>query len=262
MVYFIVLFITMGASLIGVICGIGGGIIIKPAIDALGIFDVAAANFLSGCAVLSMSVYSVVVSAVKKDYKISVRTALPLACGAAVGGVLGRTVFQYICGLFPSDELVGFIQAVVLATVTLFTLVYTLVKHRIRSYSVKNPISCVFIGTMLGVISSFLGIGGGPLNMVVLYFFFSMETKTAAANSLCVVLFSQLSSLIGNVVTGSVPEISLWVLLLAVVGGIGGSAAGKMINKRISSKTVDKLFVGLMCVIIIICVYNACRFML
>ena len=42
----------------------------------------------------------------------------------------------------------------------------------------------------LGILSSFLGIGGGPINLVVLFFFFSMDTKTAAQNSLYTILFS------------------------------------------------------------------------
>ncbi|MEI3183290.1 MAG: sulfite exporter TauE/SafE family protein [Lachnospiraceae bacterium] len=38
--------------------------------------------------------------------------------------------------------------------------------------------------------SSFLGIGGGPINLVVLLYFFSMDTKAAAQNSLYIILFS------------------------------------------------------------------------
>lgn len=45
----IVFAIAFFASTIGVICGIGGGIIIKPVMDAVGAVDVATINFLSGC---------------------------------------------------------------------------------------------------------------------------------------------------------------------------------------------------------------------
>ena len=54
--------------------------------------------------------------------------------------------------------------------------------------------------------SSFLGIGGGPINLVVLFYFFSMETKTAAQNSLYIILFSQITSLLTTLITHSVPE--------------------------------------------------------
>ena len=56
----LVLCIAFGASIVGAICGIGGGVIIKPLLDAFGIAGVAEISFLSGCTVLSMSCYSVV----------------------------------------------------------------------------------------------------------------------------------------------------------------------------------------------------------
>ncbi len=39
------------ASVIGVICGIGGDVIIEPVLDAFGILRVSAISFLSGCTV-------------------------------------------------------------------------------------------------------------------------------------------------------------------------------------------------------------------
>ena len=57
--FFVVCFL---ASIVGAICGIGGGVIIKPLLDALKILDVSQISFLSGCTVLSMSAYSVIKS--------------------------------------------------------------------------------------------------------------------------------------------------------------------------------------------------------
>ena len=54
------LLICFGASVLGSICGIGGGIIIKPLLDAFGVLDAATVSFLSGVTVLSMTAYSVV----------------------------------------------------------------------------------------------------------------------------------------------------------------------------------------------------------
>lgn len=80
----------------GAICGIGGGEIIKPVLDALGIMDVAAISFLSGCMVLDMTAYSVVRSKRSGSSRIDPVTTLPLALGAALGGVLGKQLFQRI----------------------------------------------------------------------------------------------------------------------------------------------------------------------
>lgn len=55
-VFFLVSFL---ASIVGAICGIGGGVVIKPVLDMLGLETVSTISFLSGCTVLSMSCYSV-----------------------------------------------------------------------------------------------------------------------------------------------------------------------------------------------------------
>ena len=47
--------VSFFASIAGAICGIGGGVIIKPVLDMLGLASVATISFLSGCTVLSMS---------------------------------------------------------------------------------------------------------------------------------------------------------------------------------------------------------------
>ena len=39
------------ASTVGAVCGIGGGIIIKPVLEAFQIMEIPALQFLSGCAV-------------------------------------------------------------------------------------------------------------------------------------------------------------------------------------------------------------------
>ena len=52
LVYFLVAFLS---SIVGAICGIGGGVVIKPVLDLFQLGAVSTINFLSGCTVLSMS---------------------------------------------------------------------------------------------------------------------------------------------------------------------------------------------------------------
>ena len=118
----------------------------------------------------------------------------------------------------------------------------------------KSRLVCGAIGLVLGVMSSFLGIGGGPINLVVL--FFSMDTKTAAENSLYIILFSQIASLL----TRTVPEFSLGMLLLMAAGGICGGICGRSVNKKLESRRVDQLFIGFMIFMIFINLYNIYKF--
>ena len=253
--FFIVAFLS---SIVGAICGIGGGVVIKPVLDMLQLGAVSTINFLSGCTVLSMSLYSVGKSMIARDSKVALSTGTPLAIGAAIGGVAGKELFGIIKSLFANGEMVGGVQAVALGLITVGTLLYTVNKAKISTRQITSKLFCVVVGLMLGIMSSFLGIGGGPINLVVLGYLFSMDSKTAAANSLYIILFSQLASLIATLISG-VPEFRPLVLILMVAGGIGGGIVGRALNKKMDNRAVDKLFIALMVVIIGICIYNAFR---
>ena len=253
------LIVSFLSSIVGAICGIGGGVVIKPVLDLLQMGSAATINFLSGCTVLSMSLYSVGKSLRAGDSRVEMSTGTPLALGAAIGGVIGKQLFSAVKAMFPNGGMVSGVQAVALGIITVGTLLYTLCKSRIRTCRMTNRVMCVVIGLRLGIRASFLGIGGGPINLVVLGFFFSMDTKTAAANSLYIILFSQAASLLATLVTGSVPEFRVIALILMVAGGIGGGIVGRRLNKKMDNRAVDKLFIGLMVLIVLICVYNAIR---
>ncbi len=261
MIYFVFWAVCFCASVVGAICGIGGGVIIKPVLDAFGVLDVASISFLSGCTVLSMTAYSVLKGKLSRESHVQKNTGVPLALGAAFGGLIGKWLFSYISSLSPDRNKVGAVQAVCLIVVTIGTLLYTLYKRRIKTHQIENVLICVMIGEALGIMSSFLGIGGGPMNLVVLFYFFSMSTKVAAENSLYIILFSQTASLISSLVTGSVPEFQMGALVLMVCGGILGGICGRSLNKKLDEKTVDRLFISLMVLMILINVYNIYKFM-
>ncbi len=194
------------------------------------------------------------------EKSVALKTGTPLAVGAAVGGIAGKELFGIVKALFENQNSVGAVQAVCLMLITIGTLVYTVFKNRIKTLRIGNPAICIVIGFLLGVLSSFLGIGGGPINLVVLYFFFSMDTKTAAANSLYIILFSQITSLISTIVSKSIPPFDIKTIVFMVCGGIAGGIMGRIFNKRLNNTAVDKLFMGLMFIIILISAYNAIKY--
>lgn len=260
MISFIFFVICFSASVVGAICGIGGGVIIKPALDAFHILDVSVISFLSGCTVLSMSTYSVIKSKSASQSHLDPQISFPLAVGSSLGGLLGKWLWTWTLSLFPNSNQAGAVQAFCLLIITVGTLVYTLNKQKIPTHRVTGKIPCLLIGVFLGVLSSFLGIGGGPVNLVVLFFFFSMDTKAAAENSLYIIVFSQITSLLSAIFSKAVPEFELSLFLLMALGGILGGMCGRRINKHISEKMVEKLFLILMILIIGINVYNLFMF--
>ncbi len=257
--FFLICFI---ASIIGAICGIGGGIIIKPALDSFGVLDVAAISFLASCTVLAMTTYSVLRNKLKGSSNVNILESMPLIIGSITGGIGGKALFNALAAYIGDLQLVGVIQAVCLILVTFGTLIFTVYKSRIPSLQIHSAFISAIIGFALGLMSSFLGIGGGPINLVVLFFFFSMPTKIAVENSLTIIFFSQLANLLISISTGSIPAFPLPVLFLMIAGGITGGIVGRSINKHISEQTVDKLFIALMAFIIVLNGYNIYQFML
>ena len=251
-----IFFIGFAASTIGAICGIGGGVIIKPVIDVLSLTDVSSASFLSSCTVLMMTAYSVFNSFKKDETIIDVRNVTPLAIGAALGGIMGKMAFETIKSYLPFADEIGAYQAAALGVVALGTMLYTVNKSKIKTHNLKNQFISAIFGAALGCMSSFLGIGGGPIDLVVLYYFFSMDTKTAAQNALFIIFISQMFSLLYTIFTRNVPNVSTAEILIMSAGGIIGGILGRKINFIISKKTVDKLFVVVLMIIVLISIYN------
>ena len=131
---FLVFLICFSASIVGAICGIGGGVIIKPVLDAFGIMSVSTISFLSGCTVLSMTTYSVLSGRKKGNSAFEKATGLPLAIGAAAGGILGKELFEIIKSLSTDPERVGAVQAGCLLLIgPLIILFVVLQKHFVES---------------------------------------------------------------------------------------------------------------------------------
>lgn len=249
--------ICLVSSTVGGICGIGGGVVIKPVLDALGVMSVSTASFLSGLTVLAMACISVYKN--RKTNELDAKRSIPLGIGAAIGGVAGKQLFEMVKTAAGADSIVGAVQAILLGLMVMGTLIYVRNKARIATKNVQNPAAGAGIGLALGVCSAFLGIGGGPMNLAVLYYFFSMGTKQAAVNSILIILLSQIASLTMSLASGSVPAFD-WGVLAAMVGAgaIGGFVSARL-HRKLSAQQTDVLFAGLLVVILCICVFNAVK---
>ncbi len=143
MLYGTIFVICFLASTVGAVCGIGGGVIIKPVLDGLGIISVSSVSFLSGCTVLMMAAYSVVRSILYNKREMSSKVGILLALGAAVGGLVGRWLFGFVLSLSPDRDKVGAVQAICLLLVTVGTLIYTLCKGKICTLQVNSMMTCI-----------------------------------------------------------------------------------------------------------------------
>ncbi len=261
MIFLICYLVTFFACGIGTICGMGGGIIIKPVLDATGVMTVNTITFLSGCTVIAMTCWSVGKTFLKKESVIDTRNTTFLAVGAAIGGLIGKQLYVMTASLFSNPDTAGGIQACLLLAATFATFLYTLKKDKIKSRQVQSGTAGIAIGLALGILGSFLGIGGGPFNVAVLYYFFSMPTKKATQNSLYIVLFSQVASTFKTVAFDKIPDFNWIILIGMMLCGVLGSEMGRRVNKRIDDRQATYLFEGAMILIMCINIFNIFKFL-
>ncbi|MFI3250257.1 MAG: sulfite exporter TauE/SafE family protein [Eubacteriales bacterium] len=245
----ILFFVAIIATTVGAISGMGGGIIIKPVMDAVSGMEVTTINFMSSCTVLGMAIVSIYRGR-KDEIDINYRISTALALGACLGGVLGKMIFDAI----PSNH--SLIQSTVLFWLNIGIYFYVKFKRSIKTKTVSNLGACGVIGCSLGTISSFLGIGGGPLNIAILTYFFSSAPKVTARRSIFVILLSQISSILVVFTTGIPTDVNYFALSLMIIGGCSGAILGGKISKKLTDVQVDDFFTDVLVAIIILNAYN------
>ena len=115
----------------------------------------------------------------------------------------------------------------------------------------------VFCDVALGFIASFLGVGGGPINVAFLVLFFSMSMKEAAVYSVGTIFFSQLSKLVTMAIGSSIPEVSPTVLISAIICAVAGGILGARMNKKGNEKVIKTVFTVCVAAIAAVDFYNA-----
>lgn len=246
--------VILVATTLGAFVGLGGGVIIKPVLDFIGKEPRMQVDFLSAAAVFTMSVVSTG-KCIKRRQKFDISIIIFIAAGSILGGYLGSAVMDII-GTMIEQQTIRCIQAFALAA--LLTAVSIYVGKCNFSFKVKNKLAIFAVGLALGFMASFLGIGGGPINVAVLTLFFSMNVKDSAVYSVAIIFFSQLSKLITIFSTaGFEPYAHQWktlvfILPAAVIGGFIGSS----LNRKFDDKLIRKIFVTVMILLIVLNVYN------
>lgn len=248
--------IIFAACTIGAIVGIGGGVIIKPVLDFIGIHTVEVVGFISTCAVFAMSISSSVKHITSKT-KFDKKIVLLVSLGSIFGGIIGNEIFDFALASLNSNIVKG-VQAVIIAAFIIFVIVYVNLKN-VKSFKIKNPILIALTGLLLGLMSAFLGIGGGPINTAFLVLFFSFTVKESAVYSVAIIFFSQLSQLITIFINNRFQPYKEYFLLVIIVMAISviGGIIGSMLNKKLSNKVITVIFSAVLSVVAVINICNA-----
>jgi uncharacterized membrane protein YfcA len=103
------------------------------------------------------------------------------------------------------------------------------------------PLRCLMIGAAVGVLTGFLGVGGGFLLVPMLVFFAGLDMRRAVGSSLAIIALNSIAGLVGHLrYTALDWGLTASFLVVALIGmWLGLALAG-----RIPEQTLRKLFAG------------------
>lgn len=240
--------VVLFATVIGSWVGIGGGVIIKPILDFISYHSLENISYLSTWSVFVMSIFSIFTKW-KAGFVFDVKKILLISISSFIGGIVGSNLFQ----IFTQQYNLAQLQSFLLAVLMLLVLIGSTFKS---SLNIKSFILTCLIGFLLGTISSFLGIGGGPFNVIVFVLFFGVNIKDATTYSLTTIFFSQLSNLLNIFFSTGFSSYDNQFLLFLFPAAISGALIGGWLYQKSTNETIQKAFNITIILLITINLYN------
>ncbi len=224
--------IGLGAGFLSGLFGVGGGLVIVPALVALAHMPRKLASGTSLVAIIPTALVGVISYAVKGNVDVVVALVL------AVGSVVGAQVGAWLLHRLPVPVVRwAFMAFMVAAAVSLFVTV----PARDATFSV-NPGSIaglVVLGVATGIMSGLLGVGGGLVVVPVLIVVFGVSDLVTKGSSLLMMIPTAISGTVGNIKRGNAD-----VRSGLIVGGAAclTSAAGAWVSQHLDPRVANIAF--------------------
>ncbi len=227
--------IIFAASFVLTMVGLGGGLIFSPLFILLEFpvhTAVSASLFLNGIAAMSAAITYV------RKKMVDLKIGLPLIVSSSLFAPLGAYATSMVNLRFFTAILAG----VILLAAVRMIFAKKLESEGKEVASAHRIIGGGVIGMIIGVIAGLLGIGGGVFIVPLLIYVLRVPTKTAAATSIFIVVFSSFSGFIAHV-SIAVPD---WrfILLAAAFSFTGGQLGSRIMAEKLESRTIRRIFGG------------------
>jgi len=226
----------IGAALVGLSLGLlgsGGSILTVPVLVFLAGRDERTAVSESLAIVAAISAVSALVQA--RRGRVDRRWATYLIGPGLPGAWLGARLHESVS---PRVSALSFALLVAVAGIELLR----------RSGRASAPVAEVRVGWALlaglgvGVLTGFLGVGGGFLIVPVLMLFARLPLERASGTSLVVISANALAGLASHVLVGTADAPDLGLVALFAALGIGGSLVGLALAPRLPARTLQRAF--------------------
>jgi len=251
MEWVLLVLIGIAASSVGSLIGMGGGIIVVPALLYLGTLPTF--SHITPQVVVGTSLFTMIFTglsstlAYMKHKTVDYKSGFIFLIGSGPGSILGAWVterldlhsFSIYFGVF-----ILIISAVLVIKDKVRPLPFRKDKGVVRSFTDNggntyeygyNPVIGVMISFIVGFLSGIFGIGGGSLMVPTMILFFFFPPHVATATSMFMILPTSILSSITHIALGNVN----WLYALALIPGAWiGAKVGVFLNTKLKSKTI------------------------
>jgi len=229
--------IVFAASFVLTMVGLGGGLIFSPLFILLRFpvhTAVSASLFLNGIAAISAAL------TYYRRKMIDLKIALPLVISSSLCAPVGAyTTSRVNLRLFTA----------VLAVVMFLAAMRMIISTKTEAEGNENAqgykiIGAAAIGMVIGFVAGLLGIGGGVFIVPLLIYILRVPTKTAAATSMFIVVFSSFSGFAAHVSIAR-PDWK-FIGVAAIFSFAGGQLGSRIMVSKISARTIRRIFGGVL----------------
>lgn len=239
----IMLFIGIFGGFISGFVGIGGAIIIYPAILLLPpLFGAPAYSAYIASGLTSSQVFFSTLSGsikARKKPQFSLQLVIYMGGGMIVGSVFGALLANLFNAAFIN---VIYIIIAVLALILMFIKV----KSSSQTSQFNGPL-LISIGVIIGIISGIVGAGGAFIIIPILLVVFKLPMNTVVANSIVIAFMSSIGAFVIKFMQGYIPMTDA---LFLIIGSILFAPLGLKIGNKVPS-FVQKWIVSILIIIAI-----------
>jgi uncharacterized protein len=230
--------VGLAAGLLGGMFGVGGGILIVPALTIVLGFDQRLAHGTSLAAILPIAGASLLTywSVGNVDWPV----ALWIAIGAIAGAVIGTKLLQVIS---KRALTIGFVAIMLATAVRLFIPTEGTAREAL---TVLAAIALFTVGLLSGTLAGLLGVGGGIIMVPAMVVLFGMPSVVAKGTSMAVIIPT---SIMGTIRNRAVQNADVRVAAVIGLTGIVSAVAGSLIADRMSDPVSNALFAVLLVVV-------------
>ncbi len=218
--------------------GIGGGIVMVPLL--------AYVAGLSFHMATTISLAQILVGALSGGYRHYRLGNVNLRIGLILGvcSALAAIVASYFSPRVPADSLQ--VAYLILLVISGGMLLIPKREPAEGMEPVPPVLPVAILGATAGLVTGFLGAGGGFFMVPVMIYGLGLRTKTSIGTSLVAIIFGSLAGGFTKLVTG---QFDLGIAFLVVLGGAVGAQAGAMAANRLSARLLRLMLLAVLVVI-------------